>query len=350
MTTKPALLVTQDDGLLDDVRRLAAAAGVTLAVAHNPSTAVASWVTASVVLVGADQSEVLAARRPPRHEQVHLVTRTPAPEYLFRDALNLGARDVLELPDAEAGLVALLADALEGAAEARTVGVVAGSGGAGASTFACALSSVAASTSQVILVDLDPWGPGLDRVAGLDDAAGVRWDELMASRGRLSSRSLREALPNRDSLAVLTFGTTPAGLDDAAVSEVLSAARRGRGLVVVDLPRALDGLAGDLAASCDLVVMVAEPTVTSVGSAVKVAHRMRTLGARSGLVLRVGGGSVGDTATAGALGVPLLASYRTQRRVHEQLELGLGPPTSHRSPLARAARAVLDLVDEAAGS
>lgn len=351
MTTNPALLVTDDAMLRDDVHRLAAAAGVALEVRHDVRDALGDWMRASIVLVGADQSAPLVARQPPRHEQVHLLTRTPAADGLFRDALRLGARDVVELPGAEAQVVALLADALEGdSAGARTIGVVPGSGGAGASTFACALASVAASTSPVLLVDLDPWGPGLDRVAGLDDATGVRWDELMASSGRLSSASLRESLPARGSLAVLTFGAAPGGLAGPAVTEVLSAARRGQGLVVVDLPRTLDGAAGDLAARCDLVVMVGQATVTSVGSSLKVAHRLQGLGARSGLVLRTGGGSIGAAALADVLGLALLASYPSRGRVREQLELGLGPPITSRSPLARAARAVLGEVSQVGGA
>ncbi len=344
MTTTPALLVTRDDAVLEDVLRLAAAAGVPVEVAHDPPAAFRLWGPASVVLVAADQVSAMARGRPPLRDHVHVLTQSQAPDALFRDALALGARDVLELPAADDWVVELLTDALDGAGpRACSLGVVAGSGGAGASTFACALAAVSARTTTALLLDLDPWGPGLDRVAGLDDVAGVRWDDLTAASGRLSSRSLRDALPGRDGLSVLTFGSAPGQLETAAVREVVSAAQRGSGLVVVDLPRRLDGSAAEVAARCDLVVVVARATVSSVASSVKVAGRLRDLGIRAGVVVRTDG-SLSDTTVAEALDLPLVASYPTRARVHEQLELGLGPPTAPRSPIVRAVRAVLDAV------
>lgn len=345
MTMTPALLVTRDDAVLEDVLRLAAAAGVPLDVAHDTAAALRSWGPASVVLVAADQATVLARGRPPLRDHVHVLTRDQAPDALFRDALALGARDVLELPAADDWVVELLTDALDGAqTRACSIGVVAGSGGAGASTFACALAAAGARTAPALLLDLDAWGPGLDRVAGLDDAAGVRWHDLTEASGRLSSRSLRDALPGRDLLSVLTFGSAPGRLESDAVREVVSAGRRGSGLLVVDLPRSLDGSAAEVAVGCDLVVLVAQTAVSSVASSVKVATRLRDLGARVGLVVRTSAGSLSDSAVAEALQLPLLASYPTRARVHEQLELGLGPPTASRSPLVRAARSVLDAV------
>ena len=40
-------------------------------------------------------------------------------------------------------------------------------------------------------------GPGVDRVLGLEDHDGFRWDALCQTTGRLSARALREALPRR---------------------------------------------------------------------------------------------------------------------------------------------------------
>ncbi|MGZ5417193.1 MAG: septum site-determining protein Ssd [Nocardioides sp.] len=343
MTTPPALLVTTDDELLGDVLRLAAAAGTTLDVAHDPGAALRGWAGAAVLLVGADQAPLMAAHRPPRHEQLHVVGHGPVPDALFRDAVALGAHHVVELPRGESWLVEVLTDALDGSgATARTVGVVAGSGGAGASTFAAALGLSAATGGPALLLDLDPWGPGLDHVAGFDDVAGVRWDALVTSSGRLGSRSLRAALPERDDLAVLTWsGPSVTDLEDAAVREVLSAAQRGSDVVVVDLPRSLAGIAGEVAGRCDEVVLVAEATVPGVASATRVAARLRDRVRSLGVVVRSTGGPVAPSAVAEALALPLLADYPSRRRVAEQVDLGLGPLGSRRSPLARAARQVL---------
>lgn len=343
MPTTPALLVTTDDELLDAVLRLAAAAGASLDVAHDPSAALRGWAGAAVVLVGADQAAALASHRPPRHEQVHLVGRGPVADPVYRDALALGARNVVELPAGDPWLVELLTDALDGSGtSARTIGVVAGSGGAGASTFAAALALSAATTGPALLLDLDPWGPGLDHLVGFDELPGVRWDSLLTSSGRLGSRSLRAALPERGRLAVLTWaGPVVTDLEDAAVREVLSAAQRGSDVVVVDLPRSLGGIAGEVAGRCDEVVLVVTGTVAGVSSATRAAARLRAWGTSVGVVVRTTGGPIAVPAVGEALGVPVLADYPSRRRVAEQVDLGLGPLGSRRSPLARAARAVL---------
>lgn len=355
MTSPPALLVTCDDDLLEDVLRLSAAAGALLDVAHDPDSALRAWTAAPVVLVGADEAARLGARRPSRRDRVHLVARGPLDDRVFRDAVAVGARDVLELPAAQGWLVELLADAVEGAGAslARTLGVVAGSGGAGASTFASALALVAARSCPSVLVDLDPWGAGLIRLVGVEEAAGITWEALADGNGRLSSRSLRASLPGRDGAAVLAWGPLPgAGTTppSSVVDEVLAAARRGAGLVVVDLPRALDGISAEVVARCDKVVLVCEPTLSSVLAAGRVAARVTTLQADVGLVVRGQGSSVPAGQVAEALCLPLLADYPSRRKVVEQVELGLGPVHGRRSPLARAAADVLGRLSGPGGS
>lgn len=344
MTSAPALLITRDDALLDDLLRLAAAAGTTLDVAHETTSALRGWSTASVVLIGGDAAERVADQRPPRRGHVHVVTRAPAGDRLFRCALAAGAADVVELPAAEAWLVEVLTDAADGTPRrARTIGVLAGSGGAGATTFACALAQTAARKGPAVLLDLDPLGPGVDRVVGLDSVPGVRWNALADSRGRLASRSLRSALPAADGLAVLTWAMgSPVLLDITLVREVLSAAQRGHDLVIVDLPRSVDDITAEVVTRCDLVVLVADPTVPGVASAGRVVASLRPLNERVGLVVRDSGSAVPAADVASTLGLPLLAEMRRQRRLGEHIDLGLGPVHSRRCPLARAARSTID--------
>jgi secretion/DNA translocation related CpaE-like protein len=343
-TSTAALLLTCDDALLDDTLRLAAAAGAPVDVAHDPATALRSWSAAPVVLVGADQAEVLAEYQPPRRDEVHLLAHGNAPQGLYRAALRIGAHDVVELPAADAWLVELLTDAVEGAGSgAWTVGVLPGSGGAGASTFAAAVAVTAAEQAPTLLCDLDPWGPGLDRVLGMDEADGARWDALAGVTGRLGSRSLRQALPERDGLAVLTWSAgAPVSPGDRTVREVLAAAQRGSDVVVVDLPRSIEQTAADVVARCDLVLLLAQGSVPAVAAAAKVAGRLRALHQHTGLVVRGAPGALPAAGVADALSLPLLAEYPSRRRVPEQVDLGVGPVRSRRSPLARAARAVLD--------
>ena len=363
--TCPALLITRDELLLDDLLRLAAAAGTTLDVAHDPTAALRGWGAASVVLLGADLADPVAAQRPPRRDQVHVVAHGPVPDGLFRAALATGALDVVELPAADAWLVELLTDAADGGAHpARTVGVVGGSGGAGATTFASALALTAAAGGPAVLLDLDPLGPGVDRVVGLDAGLGrdglagggdgggdARWDALVGSHGRLGSRSLRAALPCRDGLAVLTWPVgPPVALDPTTVREVLSAAQRGHDVVVADLSRHLDPVSLEVASRCDRVLLVAEPTVAGVVSAGKVAAGLRPVNGDLGVVVRVGGAAVPAEHVADILELPLVAELAAQRRLGEHLDLGLGPVHARRSPLSRAARAALDDLAGRAGA
>src|SRR5262249_19534242 len=148
------------------------------------------------------------------------------PDDLFKTALALGAENVAELPGSGSWVVESLTDVGDHSpVRGLTVGVVGGSGGAGATTFACALGQLAAREGTAVVVDLDPLGPGLDRVLGLEATEGVRWDELCQTTGRLSARALREALPRRVSLGVLTWASGPHGsLQPFAVREALSAA------------------------------------------------------------------------------------------------------------------------------
>ncbi len=348
MTPAPALLITRDERLLDDLLRLAAAAGSSLEVAHDPASALRGWTAASVVLLGADLLDRVAEQRPPRRDQVHVVGAAPLGDAVFRGALAAGAVEVVELPAGESWVVELLTDAGDGPRGRRghTLGVVAGSGGAGATTFACALALTAAARGSAALVDLDPLGPGVDRVVGLDTATGIRGDGLASSRGRRGSRSLRAALPAVDGLAVLTWsGGAPAELDAGMVREVLSAAQRGHDHVLLDLPRAVDDVVAEAVTRCQRVLLVVEATVAGVAAAGRVAAVVGPLTDRLGVVVRRRGGAVPPGQVAAALDLPLLAEVPHHRRLAEHVDLGLGPVHARRSSLARAARAVLDLGD-----
>jgi secretion/DNA translocation related CpaE-like protein len=341
------MLVTSDDALLDDVLRLAAAAGVDLDVAHDAQAALRGWVGPQVVLVGADLLGAVTGLCPPRREQVHVLSGQVAGDALFREAVAVGAQDVVELPAAEGWVVELLTDVGDdlgrGVGRARTIGVLPGSGGAGATTFACALGRTAASRGAVVLADLDPFGPGVEKVAGFEDVGGISWADLVETRGRLGSRSLRAALPQRDGLALLTWGSGPvAPLDPRPVREALTACQRGNSVVVVDLPRSLDAVALEAVARCDMVVVVAAPRLPAVAAAAKVTVAVRAWNSHLGLVVREAAGGVPAEQVARVLDLPLLATVRHQRRLAEQIDLGLGAVHSSRGPLARAARTVLD--------
>ncbi|MDP3968416.1 MAG: septum site determining protein, partial [Nocardioides sp.] len=162
MSSAP-LIISRDAALVDELLRLAAAAGVTPDVLSETHALLHTWSTAGAVLVGADLAAEVAGAAPPRREGVHVVVPGDVADRMFRIALGVGAEHVVQLPHSEGWLVELLTDVGEGARQpAPTVGVIGGSGGAGATTFACALGETATRSGASLVVDLDPCGPGVD--------------------------------------------------------------------------------------------------------------------------------------------------------------------------------------------
>jgi len=336
------VLLTADDLLESELRRLAAAAGSGLRVTAHVEEVLAAWGSAVTVLVGADRLAALAARHPARRAMVHVVASGQASPEVLRDALAVSAEGVAELPDAASSLTQLLADADEGpGSSARTVGVIGGAGGAGASVFAAALAREGAAHTATLLIDVDPYGAGADRLVGIDDRPGVRWDELSAE-GRLSGRALREALPHEAGLSVLGYspramGTVPPPV--AVAREVHLAARRGFGLVVLDLPRHPGEAADDLLSRCDDLILVSTLSLTALAAAARLRSRLPA--AAAALVVRGRDRGVDPETAAATVDLPLLVAMGDQRGVDESIALGLGPLRGPRGPLARAVRTVL---------
>jgi secretion/DNA translocation related CpaE-like protein len=332
------LFITRDDDLLDELLRLAAAAGVTPEVAGEGRTALASWSSAPLVLVGLDVLEGLARCQPPRRDGVHLAALGPVPDGSLPHALAVHAEAVTSFPRSSSWLIEQLTDLGEERPQrGQVVGVLGGSGGAGASVLAAALAQVAGASA--LLLDLDPLGPGLDRVFGLERAEGVRWEGLGQTTGRISAQSLRDGLPRSGPVGVLTWGSTPEGWPATfTVREALSAARRGHDVVVLDLPRGGGELWRETVSRCDRVFVVVRPTVAGVASAARLLARLPDRSCAR-IVLRGPGLPAADVASA--LGVPVVADVGDHRRVPELIELGLGPVQGRRSLLARGARACL---------
>ncbi|MEV7009547.1 septum site-determining protein Ssd [Streptosporangium sp. NPDC051022] len=182
------LVITEDLDLLDDLLRVAAAAGAELDVAHAPAHARPHWNRAPLVVVGGDMADALAATGPPPRHRVILVTRTPGDPDTWRKCVAVGAQAVLELPSAERQLVDEFADVVEPVSRAGAVVCVAGGrGGAGASVLAASLAlSASRRRLRTLLVDADPLGGGLDVLLGQEEAGGARWADLVAREGRIS--------------------------------------------------------------------------------------------------------------------------------------------------------------------
>jgi secretion/DNA translocation related CpaE-like protein len=261
--------------------------------------------------------------------------------------IAIGVQRFLTLPAEEVALVAALADAAEAKRDVRrrgaVVAVIGARGGAGASVFATALAHAA---TDPLLVDVDPWGGGLDLVLGSEDASGLRWPELALQGGRVGWAALRAALPVHDGVAVLSAGRGDGQVDAAALDAVVDAGSRGGATVVCDLPRRPCTAVETAISSADLVVLVAPADVRSCASAASIGHWLTSANANVGLVVRgpaPGGLTAADVARAA--GLPLLAAMRAQPGLAGALEhAGLKP--RRRSPLGTAARRVLAVLHQ----
>lgn len=329
------LLLTGSPSVHEVVVALCAAAGVGTEVSSSPELALASWGEADLVLVGTDLAPSVADLSPPRRTGVHVVGHVP-PDAVFRCALEIGAASVLDLASGSSWLADALADVGERAAPGRVVGVVGGAGGAGATTLACALAQWQAGRTPTLLVDADPLGPGVDRLLGMEDVPGVRWEVLVDTAGRLGARALRESVPRAGRLGVLTWSGLRRRLDVPTLRRILPAAVRGHDLVVLDLARQGPALT-ELVDRCDDLLVVTPATLPGLAATTRlVAELGRASGA--GLVLRPG--SVGDADASAVTGLPVVAAVGDQRGLAVAIDRGLGP-LGVRGPLARAARDLL---------
>jgi secretion/DNA translocation related CpaE-like protein len=339
----PTLLASHDDVLVDTVLRLAAAAGVEVERTSDPGAAVARWGAAGSIVVGSDVLPLLTRLRPHRRSGVVVAVSGGADESVLRWALEIGADHVAEFPGAEPWLMDRLADlADDGSPGGQVWGVIGGTGGVGASTLAAAVAVVAAGSGPTALLDLDPAGSGVEQALG-GDSDGVRWSDLHAAPGRLTARALREGLPRRDGLAVLGFGGETGPVDPAVVGEVLTAARRGHDVVVLDLPRWADESARSVLPSTDRVALLCAATVPGVSGARRVLERLPSREAVE-LVVRTRSRSAAPDDVAAALGFSRFLVLGEDRGLGERLDLGLGPCHRRRSPLTRAARELVEVM------
>jgi len=340
------LALVGDPAIRDDVDRVAAAAGLPVVHASDPSSRKV-WTAAAAVLLDVGAALRCAHRALPPRGRVVLLMRSEPRAADFQAAIAVGAQHVITLPEQDGALMAELSDAAEASRDTglrgAVVGVIAGRGGAGASVFATALAQTA---PDALLIDADPWGGGIDLVLGSEGETGLRWPDLAVQGGRLSYSALREALPQRRGVSVLSGGRTGSDIDAAPLGAVIDAGSRGGATVICDLPRRSTGAVETVLDAADLVVVMAPADVRSCAAAAAIVPWVSAVNPNAGVVVRgpsPGGLRSADVATI--VGLPLLAAMRAQPGVADALERG-GLRLRHRSPLAAAARRVLAVLHQ----
>lgn len=344
---RPVALVG-DEPVLDDLLRLAAAAGCELERVPDVAALRGCWARAPLVLLDAAGACAAAPTGLARRSGVVVVCAHQPDAPLWQAAVAIGAERVLALPAAEGWLVSAFADAVEAPSNGtgRVLAVLGGRGGAGASVFAAAVAlTELRAGGNTLLVDCDPLGGGSDLLLGAEAEDGLRWPQLRLTGGRVAAASLRAALPGRKSgaaaLTVLSCDRAGPGPEPAAVAAVVEAGRRTGDTVVCDLSRELPEPACAALERSDLAVLVIPAEVRAAAAARQVAERAREHGATPHAVVR--GPAPGDLVAedvATAAGVPLLAVMRPEPSLAASLERGQLRPKP-RGPLTTGASAVL---------
>jgi secretion/DNA translocation related CpaE-like protein len=343
-TPRP-LLITGDDRLLDELLRLAAAAGVEPDVATDPVAARGRYAAAPLVVIGADQALACQRARLPRRTELVLVAGPSGPPDPWDRAEAVGASHVALLPAGEAWLMERLGSCRLWRPPAPVLAVLGGRGGAGASVLATGLAVTAANHGRrVLLVDGDPLGGGLDLVLGWEDDQGLRWPELAEASGRLEPGRFVAALPGRGELAVVSFDRRElAAPPPEAMAAVLAAGRAARDLVVVDLPRQLDPAAVTALRAADQALLVVPAEVRAVTAAAKVAVHATTHCAQIRLVVRgPSPGRLSSEEIGASLGLPVAGTLRPEVGLPALLEGGMPPTTTGKGPLAMLCRQLID--------
>ncbi|ORW31715.1 hypothetical protein AWB91_14380 [Mycobacterium paraense] len=337
-----------DPELRDETDRVAAAVGVR--VVHVGAAAVSrkTWSAAAAVVLDEAAAQRCGQLGLPRRTHVSVVAPAPPATATWAAAVAVGAERVLTLPGHERELIRVLAEAGESARDdgprGRVVAVVGGCGGAGASSFAVAVAHAA---GDALLVDLDPWGGGIDLLMGGESAPGLRWPDLALEGGRLNWSAVREALPRHRGISVLSGARHGYELGGAPVDAVVDAGRRGGAAVVCDLPRRLTDATQAALDAADLVVVVSRCDVRACAATAAMAPVLAGANPNLGLVVRgPSPGGLRATEVAEIAGLPLVASIKAQPQLARQSEHG-GLRLGRRGPLLVAARRVLAVLPSA---
>jgi secretion/DNA translocation related CpaE-like protein len=337
------LVVTGDPDLLDDLLRLAAAGGTEVDVAPDLPAARPHYPLAPIVVIGVDQIGACLRSRLPRRSHVVFAGRGELPDPVWDAARTLGIEHVVTLPDAEPWVVDRFAER-PGQPVGRVLAVIGGRGGAGASILAGGLSVTAAAAGhRTLLIDADPLGGGLDLVLGWDEVPGLGWSSLAGVGGRVDPRALITALPNRGDLVLLSFerDQSPA-VPCEAMAATIDAARRGRDVVIADLPRHLDDASVIALEEADRAVLIVPAEVRASAAAKRVVRMIHHHRSELSLVVRgPAPGRLEARDIAEALGLPLAGSLRPDLPMCKAMEHGVAPASSGRGPLAVLSRRLL---------
>lgn len=258
----------------------------------------------TVLLIAAS---ALPVRKPlPAAEVVLLVVENePSPDQ-WRAALEHGARGVLRLPEDSLDLLEAIRTAARPHTAARTTVVMAGHGGAGASSLAARLAGAA--NGPCALIDADPFGGGLDVLIEAPAADGLAWEDLHSIDSG-AGQVILDGLPRTDDVALLTAREVSSLPDRTRLRGVLESLRGTAADLVVDCS---PHLVADAAPRADRVLVVTTGTEHGVSAAARRIARAGTALSTCAIVVRQEG-PIPPAEVGEILQRPVVASFRSYR-------------------------------------
>lgn len=348
------IAATNDQDLMDQIRRLVAVSAQEVQCVSSISQAQGGWGSASLVLVGSDLVADVRSAALPKRDQLVVVAHSGATDTIWREAMSVGAQGVVQLPDDEDWVAdQLAAIAAEQSRRGMIVAALGGSGGVGASSFVAALGVAAITLGKSpVVVDLDPVGCGIDVVLGSDQAEpGVRWSELYRVSGRVPSKSLVSGLPSVNEIPVLSWGDQEPQLPTKeVVGVVLDSLKGSFDVVLVDLPRSSRETASVVLSRAQAVSFLAHAGVVGGVAAKRASCWLLESHQTVDLLIRPERGRGTDPTEIRDLGElldiePFLVVPNCKELAGE-LESGLPPGSHPKSKLGAVAREYLQGLDQ----
>lgn len=340
----PDVLVVAPPGPTQDLILASATAHDRRVEVVTATVPVNRWRAAHTVVVAQEQAAGLARVGHPARERVFLVGGDA--QELSRWSTPLAAQVIL-LPTGQHWLGEVLAE--PGAqAHGVVVAVVGATGGVGASTLAVALAQRATQEGgEAAVVDLDPFGGGLDLLLGAERVEGWRWPQLAGASGQVGD--LRSYLPVVDGVSLVATSREPGPEPGVgALEAVVASLRAWHPMVVLDVGRVGSVVAQRAVQTAGRVLLITSTAVRAVAAARTRAGLLDRPGV--GLVLRPTRNGVPPGLVAEVVGLPVLGILPHEPGLVAAAEFGEPPLRRVRRGYRRALSGlVADLLGEVGG-
>lgn len=246
-----------------------------------------------------------------------LVTDTSPSADNYKAAIRQGATDLLELPRESAGLLQKLSD-LENKkhTKAKSIAIISGSGGAGATTIAAMAAWGLKRKFQTVLVDLNPQAGGIDVLFGQERNSASRWKDFENSQGEIPVKTFQNELISLEGLSLISHSREFSSTNSILNKKVLSSLLQAFDIAIIDT-----GIENIGETNFQEVIVVCTNTVRSVAACLWRIAEIKNHGYSPKLIVReVPGGDVSCEKISHNLNIELLAVVQTEIQLQKDID------------------------------